>query len=371
MAVYFNSSSCEESNKMAHFNPAPTSLGNEHPNSRESGTGCYWRDGSPADGTDEDASPIPLYPCLDPSKVYSANESIVCCEAGDPCLPGINLCGKFTVVPETLSQIFNPYRGGCTAREDEWGSAAGCPQKCLSNHRPFDDPLNSPVQILTCSTTPGLDNYTVFCVNDELSTQKCGNDEGAWPENQKIAMTARVSSWGVADSAITTIPRSTESTSTSTATSSSMLSNTPASTSMGSPPPNVLANNSPNPTTITLAVGIPLGLLFFFGMVAVAFVCYRRRNAQPEPEPKRRSFTVLNVNHATARPAETNSLGTTYSERRALPGPLSSNPILPLSPSDADLAAMAGTSEIPQPPIRIPPPVHDDIPPVSISQPTP
>ncbi|KAK4175002.1 hypothetical protein QBC36DRAFT_190899 [Triangularia setosa] len=374
MAIYSNTFSNREPDKIAHFNPAPTSFGNKHTDVKVSKTGCYWRDGSPADGAGKDQS---IYPCLAPGKVYSEGDAVTCCFPDHVCFGESHLCGIFDNNQNRDKGYYLMYRGGCTAQPDVWDSAGACPQKCLDQNRPFRNQPDQYIEIDTCQDQTRADNVTVFCRNEELGPEKCDHNGGwavdGYGKDEVWNMNNLLMVHGTATRSITSIPIATKTSSASSSApsaSSSASSATSTSIIMGTPPPNVVTPNSPNPTTIILAVGIPLGLLFFFGMVAVAFVCYRRRNA-PEPEQKRRSFTVLNVNHATAQPVDTNSLRTAHPERHAIPGPLSSNPILPLSPSNADLAAMAGTSEISQRPIRTPPPASGGVPPVSISQATP
>ncbi|KAK0661609.1 hypothetical protein QBC41DRAFT_350660 [Cercophora samala] len=396
MAVFSNTSSCEESNQVARFNPAPTfdnnpapTFANNNPGDstkRVSKTSCYWPDGTPADGsaTEGDSSSLgPLYPCLDPGKTYSPSDSVVCCWPGTVCFGEANLCG----VPETKDEgnaaMVMMYRGGCTAQPDAWGKSPGCPQKCLDHSRPFENALNGEVVVMSCDDSDRADNLTLFCANDALDPTKCDHD-GALEGYNVAEVWGMMASetleiHGTAFSTITSIPLA-KGSSTSSTLSTLSTSNTASTSSsssaavVGTPPANVTAPNSPNTTTIILAVGIPLGLLFFFGMVAVAFVCYRRRHApEPEPEQKRSSFPILNVKPANTQPTDTNSLGTVHSERHAIPGPLSSNPILPLSPSDSDLATL--TSGFPNPPQPIhtfpPPSTSNTIPYISHPEPPP
>ncbi|KAK4205515.1 hypothetical protein QBC40DRAFT_162580 [Triangularia verruculosa] len=358
VAASSNSSSCKgQPNQVDHFNPAPTFI-DQHPASKGvSVTGCYWPDGSPADGgargVEESFDPFDaLYPCLDPDKTYSPDESIVCCWSGDVCFGEAKLCGipAHEDSDKTKGAFSAMYRGGCTAQPDTWADAAGCPQKCLDPSRPFENILDAEVMVVACDDPSRADNLTLYCSNDGIDPTRCDHNGAAldgYGQDEAWGMMETLQIHGVALSTVTSIPIATSSSASQISTTSSESSTTSTTAVMGTPPSNVTAPNSPNTTTIILAVGIPLGLLFFFGMLAVAFICHRRRNA-PQPEEKRRSFTVLNVNHSTAQPDDTNSLGTPYSERNVLPGPLSSNPILPFSPSDPNLPATTGTSEIPQ-----------------------
>lgn len=207
MAVFSNISSCEESNPVARFNPAPTFANdpaptfanNNHPSDsakRVSETGCYWPDGTPADGTaaSGDSSSLgPFYPCLDSGKTYSPNDSVVCCSSGDICFGEANLCGVADTDTggEGNTAVAVMYRGGCTAQPGAWEKAPGCPQKCLDHARPFANAVNGVVMVMSCDNSDRADNLTLFCSNDALDPTKCDHD-GASLDGYDIA-----EAWGM------------------------------------------------------------------------------------------------------------------------------------------------------------------------------
>ncbi|KAK4168276.1 hypothetical protein QBC43DRAFT_284912 [Cladorrhinum sp. PSN259] len=132
----------------------------------KSKTGCYYPDGSPADGRfSERGIPI-LYPCsnVDPNKPHP----VACCELDDACT-NEKLCGR---VDFNTGKIISLYRGGCT---DPFNRSNFCPDKCTINDAPYFDPLNSTVQLSKC-TRNDLQTFFVVCNDDGISERECSED---------------------------------------------------------------------------------------------------------------------------------------------------------------------------------------------------
>ncbi|KAK4466399.1 hypothetical protein QBC42DRAFT_327923 [Cladorrhinum samala] len=126
-------------------------------------TGCYYPDGSPADGYQDTTA---LYPC---SSRDSQEPPRPCCELEDPCMAE-NLCGRKDKID---GKVISIYRGGCT--DPSWGSLH-CPAKCTIGTDPYFDPLNDTVEINRCpSSSPHID-VLLFCNDDAFSVNACSLD---------------------------------------------------------------------------------------------------------------------------------------------------------------------------------------------------
>ncbi|KAK3987261.1 hypothetical protein QBC44DRAFT_372250 [Cladorrhinum sp. PSN332] len=128
-------------------------------------TGCYYPDGSPADGRHADVGIPVLYPCsnFDPTNPTPA----VCCELGDFCISK-KLCSR----QDRQGNTFFMYRGGCT---DPANPGDFCPDKCTHPEDPFFDPLNTTVEVVPCARKP-LPTVAVVCEDSGISSSQCSAD---------------------------------------------------------------------------------------------------------------------------------------------------------------------------------------------------